>query len=363
MSRQVYYELSQEQVKRINILKMLFALFVVYIHSGVEGVRLSTGEIESALPSWFDYYSYMLTNVIPCCAVSGFFFISSFLLYRKEFIWKDNIRKRIRSILIPYLLMNTFWIVVFAIAQHVPLTQVFFANEDNMVANFSFLRWMQAYGIGARYPFLYPLWFLRNLLVLNLFATVIRKIIDYAPRVTFAAICFVFLFVKNFPFNNFGYLLNPLDLSMWCFGYYFVKNKWDLKKFENNKVLLLLFIVSVIYRIATKNTSIPGVMSYRLCIIIALLFWYAWFSKKLDGKIQEVFLKFSPFNFGVYIFHEMNLTFCQKLIAKLFGSNTTILVLEHFFLPLAIVILVILFCNIFKKIMPKLYSVLIGARV
>lgn len=363
MDRQVIYDLSEEQVKRINILKMLFALFVVYIHSGVEDIKLSTSNVDVVLPKWFEYYSYVLSEVIPRCAVSGFFFISSFLLYRKEFTWKANIQKRLKSLLIPYVLMNSFWIMAFYIGQNIPQTQVFFANENNMVANFSLFRWLQAYGIGAERPFLYPLWFVRNVFVLNLLAVVIKKIIDYAPKVSFVVVSIIFLFISAFPLYNFGYLINPMDLCMWCYGYFFVKYKWNFRKIENSKVLVILFIISCVYRVATKELNISWVAPYRLCIAISLLFWYACFSKNVNGKIQKWLLRFSNFNFGIYIFHEMNLTFCKKLITRLFGYSVNVLVLEYLFVPIVIVFFSIVLCNILKCIMPKFYSVLVGSRV
>lgn len=312
MNEHVKYELSIEQSKRIDILKLLFALFVVYIHAGVSDINFSTGAVETVLPKWFTYYSYILSDVLPRCAVPGFFFISSLLLYRKEFGWKDNIKKRLKTILIPYVIMNTFWIVAFAIGQFIPQTQMFFADKNNIVADFNAVRWIQAYGIGAEYPFLYPLWFLRNIFILNLLATAIKKIIDFKPRASFLVVCIIFLFVSKFPFNNFWHLLAPLDLCMWCFGYFFVKNQWNLEKCDNRKVLIPLFLLSCGYRIFTMNIAISWVGPYRICIIIALLFWYVCFTKNVNGRIQKLFLKLFSYNFGIYIFHERILSFGKK---------------------------------------------------
>ena len=88
------YNISNEQSKRLNIMKLLLAIFVVYIHSGVGEINLETGKVITDLPSWFTYFSYIFSEVIPGCAVSGFFFMSSLLLYKKEFRWMDNIKKR-----------------------------------------------------------------------------------------------------------------------------------------------------------------------------------------------------------------------------------------------------------------------------
>jgi hypothetical protein len=85
-------------------MKLLLALFVVYIHNGVGKVKFANEIITIELPGWFSYYSYALSEVVPRCAVSGSFFMSSLLLYRKEFTWlvSKNILKNIGKVLVEF---------------------------------------------------------------------------------------------------------------------------------------------------------------------------------------------------------------------------------------------------------------------
>lgn len=364
----INYQLTDEQSKRLNIMKFLLALFVVCIHNGVGmgEAKLANGVITTNLPTWFDYYSYALSEIIPRCAVSGFFLMSSLLLYRKKFTWKLNMKKRIKTLLIPYIILNSFWIVVFALGQHIPQTKIFFNNQDNIVANFTLFKWLQAYGIGAPYPFLYPLWFLRNLLILNILAVLIKKIIDFAPRISLTIVCLMFLFLPAFPFNDFCYSIYVSDLCMWCLGYFVVKFKWNINKFDRNKGIFVAFIILLIIRIALMGIGMPIVLRTlisRIGIALSLVFWYSCFSKNINGKIQKLFLSLSGFNFGIYLFHEMNLTFAKKLIAKIFGVNFIIQFFQYIFLPFIIVALVIILCIVLKRFFPRLFAVLTGSRV
>ena len=84
----MYYNITDEQSKRINILKMLFALFVVLIHSDTGDINFSNEIISADVPVWLEYYKYFLSEAISRCAVPGFYCIASLLLYRKEFTWK-----------------------------------------------------------------------------------------------------------------------------------------------------------------------------------------------------------------------------------------------------------------------------------
>lgn len=360
--RETYYELTDNQSKRLNIMKLLMALFVVYIHSGVSEIKFSDTVLTASFPNWFNYFTYFMSEVLPRCAVPGFFFMASFFLYRKSFTWKDNIIKKCKTLVVPYLILNSFWIAAYAIGQAIPATQVFFANQDNIVANFDWFRWLQAYGIGSHYPFLYPLWFVRNLFVLNILAVVIKKIIDFAPKVSFIVLAALFLFLPNFPFDNFCYNFYVVDFVMWCLGYYVVKYKVDINKFDKNIFVLIIFILLSTTKLILKDYNLPA-MVLRITNLTAIVFWYSWFSYFVNGPVQKMFMKFSTFNFGIYIFHEMNLTFSKKLIAKLFGNPLWLLICEYIFLPWIIVSLVIVLCVILKKFTPKLFSILTGARV
>lgn len=78
---------------------------VLFIHSyssEFEGIANA-----SVIVSITDYIS----NVFCDCAVPAFILISSVLLYRKDFLWKDNMKKKVRNLLIPYLIFNALWIV------------------------------------------------------------------------------------------------------------------------------------------------------------------------------------------------------------------------------------------------------------
>lgn len=273
-------------------------------------------------------------------------------------------KKRIKTLFVPYLIMNSFWIFAFGIGQRIPQTQIFFNNPNNIIANFGIIRWFQAYGIGAEYPFLYPLWFVRNLLVLNVFAALIKKAIDAAPRFALFFVCGMFLLLKNFPFNNFCYNLYITDFCMWCFGYFTVKFKWNRNQFDKSKVIAIAYILVLLARTIMKDSNSDlNFLIGRANMVLGILFWYCWFSKSLNKPIQKLLLKYSTFNFGVYLFHEMNLAFCNKLIVRIFGIGLIVQIVQYTMIPAFIIFLTIVFSIFLKKFFPRLLSILTGARV
>lgn len=190
--------ISDDQKRRLNILKMLFALFVIFIHNDLSDIKFSDQLFVIEVPIWYEYFIYLISEVIPRCAVHGFFLMSSILLYRKEFEWKNNIKKKFQTLLTPYFIMNTIWVFVFFLFQSNQKTAVFFGNDDNIIRNLNIIGWLNIYGISAKFPLLYPLWFLRNLFIFNLLAIVIKRFIDKFPRLVFSLTLVVYLFVPAF---------------------------------------------------------------------------------------------------------------------------------------------------------------------
>lgn len=332
------YKLSEQQIKRINILKILFAIFVVYIHSRQTHIKFTGEVIDITLPKWFEYYTYFFSEAISRCAVSGFFMISSFLLYRKDFSWKNNIKKKAKTLIIPYLIMNTLWIIAFFVGQQIPFTRIFFNNQENIISNYNIMKWFQAYGIGGSGPFLYSLWFIRNLFILNLLSSVIKKVIDFAPKIFFFITMMMFLFIQNFPLNNFYTLLNINDFCFWCFGYYLIKYQININKFDKNKIIFFLFIIFLLINTALKDFSFPiiSIIINRFSLILNIIFWYSYFSYAIEYPMQKLLLFYSNYNFCIYIFHENTLTLikknnCKNLWSKFLYSILSISIITNNF--------------------------------
>lgn len=354
MVSNILYDLTKQQSKRLDILKSLFALFIVYIHTN------PTSFVTYDLPVWFECFEYIISELIPRCAVSGFFLLSSLLLYRKEFKWKNNIKKKIRTLLIPYFLMNTLWIVIFAIVQNIPQTQSFFTNEGNIISNFTIFRWLQAYGIGSEYPFLYPLWFLRNLFLLNVLAWMIKRIIDRFPIISLIIILLLYFFLPSIN----CYYFRITDIAMWCLGYFLIKYKVNLNKFDNSRLVPCIYVLTLILSLIFKDTNIAMINLFlsRFRLSISLIFWYSFFSNNYRGIIQRTLLRYAQYSFGIYLFHENFLTFFVKLISKIVEMDLSVLLLEYLLLPCFVVVLVIVFCRCFKKLIPSIFTLLTGER-
>ena len=171
----------------ISLLRFPLAVFVVFIH--VEGRYFHFGSISTG--------SYLIThfisNIICKVAVPTFFFISGFLfflnieVFSRE-IYRKKLRKRIKSLLIPYIIWNTIAFVIYMLAQYYGFNSFFtkFTLTDNIISNI-----VKIYGYTSNWsgtsiisiPFTFrtpidgPLWFVRDLIILSILTPYIYKII------------------------------------------------------------------------------------------------------------------------------------------------------------------------------------------
>jgi surface polysaccharide O-acyltransferase-like enzyme len=171
--------------KRINSLRFLLIVFVVFIHNYVTEVNFSGGTEIYEIPLYVEKIRYLISQIIARVAVPLFFLISGFLLYIKETKYTTTLRKKCRTILLPYILWNILSIIFFFIAQSFSFTKPYFAN--NIIRNFDLIDWIDVF-IGKfttlrqyQYPLVYQFWFLRDLFILYLLYKLIKKIVDKFP--------------------------------------------------------------------------------------------------------------------------------------------------------------------------------------
>ena len=189
------YLITKQDSRTIFVFKGVLAVMVVFIHANYGGINLSTGNIEFGLPVWLEIVRQILSEYIPRCAVPGFFVIAAVLLYKKPFSWKGNMKKKVKTLLVPYLMINAFWIVFYYIAQTVPSLCPYFSDPNKMVRNWGVVEFLDAFlgfgksnGVAIIYC---PLWFVRDLFCLNIISIQIKKIIDRFPIIYGVFLAFV----------------------------------------------------------------------------------------------------------------------------------------------------------------------------
>ena len=155
--------------KTIDAMKALSTIMVVYIHSH-NIVNYAGMESRNTV--------IQLVSVLTGAGVPAFFLISAYLTKKSAKPYKENIKKKVKTLLLPYLL----WILIYVMLEVVGNKVLPTAFSD--VTKWSGVDWIKnLVGIPFVEPPIYsPLWFVRDLFVLNLIAPVFELIINRTPH-------------------------------------------------------------------------------------------------------------------------------------------------------------------------------------
>ena len=353
------YVLSEKESKVIRLIKGVFALMIILIHVDGNGINLANSSVVFEHPYWFQISKRILSDSIPCCAVPGFFLISSILLYRKPFKWFQNIKKKIKTLIVPYFIVNTFWIIFYAIAQSIPMLKSFFSDPNKLVTNWGVLEYLDAYlgfGTSNGVCLLYaPFWFLRDLFVLNILAVLIKKTIDYCPLVVSS----VLIIVIVFNINTHLFFLGRNSLVFFCLGYYVVKYRLkicDLEKigFINS---LILYVISIALEVIFSNY-----ISHFFVICAGLVFWYMVTNKICNAppKLLAFFDMLSHYNFSIFLIHYIPSAIIIKAMFVVMPKKEIIYIFEYFISIIAVLLFSILISWGLEKYTPKIFHILTG---
>lgn len=380
------------QSKMIEFLRFPLAIAVVFAHSfGLPS--------EYVLPDWnagidaMDIYNLIritLSNVSSHITVPVFFFISGFLFFYKvkEFnfsVYKNKIRKRFKTIGVPYLLWNIISIlsvvcllIVVYLAEGKSLTLItkYFETNgwhlfwDSSKWGFDRFDWIGNELIAESGPSNGPLWFLRDLMIVSLLTPVIyflvKKLKKYVVLVLLC--CYV---TKIFP------QIPGLSISTVFFftagAFFSINHRNILTVFGKYQSIIL--ILSVILLLGTVvcdgNNTREGQLIYPFFIIfgsISALNISSYLITKKNWDFPSVLPQSS---FFIYASHSILVLMVSNKICKLIFLNSvvmsylpaTMLSLVHYVVtPLfAIVICLSIYC-LMRRFAPRLLSILTGNR-
>lgn len=348
--------LSGDFSQAIVVFRAILALMVINIHSINTEVHF-TDEIISYDASWLVNIEYFCSQVISRMAVPAFFLLSGFLLYRKSFSWFSNLKKKAISLLVPYFLINTIWILLFAIGQSLPFLSAFFTMESNHILSWKVCDWLKAYGFNSA-PLVANLWFLRDLFVLN-----VLSILFIIPLKKCPIICVLIAFVFWIsPHETHLFFLDKQAFCFWVFGGALAANCVNVNKLCSRIRLDYVFPVYFLFLIldfGTRNTLINSVF-HGVQIIIGIVFWFVLSKALISNYSCKLFKVIGTYSFGLYLFHEYALNILMKIYSRFLPNSPLVSLLGYVFVPTVLTALCVLLCLFLDKKMPKLYCFITG---
>lgn len=345
-------QMTKEESDRIRIVKSIAIVLVVFLHAYTTEVNFENGSQTVILPEWLRLLEVGVSQVMARCGVPIFFLLSAVLLFRAERTYKEVIWKKTRTLLVPYLIWNTFWIVVFFILQSLPFTAAYFSGNNTPILQCSVWEWFGLYGIGREYPQCYPLWFMRDLMAVILLFLPIRKAADKSPQ---AAFC-IGLFLILCPFSFYG----KTALGWFLVGAAAVKKRISIYFFDRYSMgeVGALYCCCVAAALFCDN-----LVTRDIAMLFGIVFWLR-LSKEIYIRktMRRIFLKFSEWVFMIYVLHELSLSSLRKICFRLFPQSPLCWFWEYLLIPVVVMAGCILAGAVLKKHLPGLYRTVTGER-
>lgn len=351
---------------KLKIVSLISMILVVFLHSYNINVSFNSGSI-SFNSGYNLFIQNFLSQGLTRIAVPLFFMISGYLFFLKfngtknEF--KIKFKKRIKSLLLPYLLWSIYGLIFFYLLQLIPYAKNFFVN--NIISNYSFQRILETIFIN---PLPYQLWFIRDLFVMVIFSPIIYWLIRFLrlfPVLLLSVIWFVFF---DFSF----YILSNEALLFFFIGSYFAinKNNFIFNIFDNKYYFLFFILWIVILFIKTQliqmNLELDLIIGFlpKLSILIGIISLWTIYDIVMKGKTQpnKIILFLTSFSFFIYAFHEPTLILIKKGLFYILGSEEIIGLMIYFVAPIITIFISIFVAYFLKKYIPKFYYLITGGR-
>lgn len=183
--------MSQYLSDKIRVLSFFSIMLVLYIHSGFHADEIY------GMPQ-VDFVQHLISGILGQLAVPLFFIISGYLFFLRvpgglaSIISK--MRKRVRTLLIPYLIGCSFFVVFLQLVSMMPGAGKYMNSVSSFFSMpFGELLVGTYFASASGVPFAFQLWFLRDLIII----VALSPVLYYGLKVLkwwFVAVLFVLSF-------------------------------------------------------------------------------------------------------------------------------------------------------------------------
>lgn len=340
-------EISSYNRTKITILNSILILMVLYIHSYY--TESDQFQVASFIARFFSGYAFCGT------ANRLFFLLAGFLFFNNLHTAKDcyyKIKKRVKSLLVPYLIWNCVFVLWYIVLGAIPGIKTF-VNSD-VLSNFDTVYSVISYLFIQ--PANFPLWFLRDLMILVLFSPLILFILK---KTGIGGVLVYHVIGYFFPIFGFWFVLGA--------GLAYCTNLERIEKVLSPTVVIIssiYFLSGCVYVSLNPEYVMPDILGSLMGFSGLIMVWRGYdyvigeSSLLTNEKVRSLF----GYSFFVYLFHEPAFNIIKKIPVKLFGVSEPTLILFYIINPLVMFAIAILLAKLLQRIVPNLYSVLVGGR-
>lgn len=351
--------MTQYLSDKLRVLSLISIIFVLYIHS-----RFQPNEIMGM--AYYDKIQLFTSEMIGRCAVPLFYLISGYLFFMKvpdgvKSIGR-KIRKRIKSLLIPYFIGCVFFVIFYPFVALLPWTSNLINSSSSIMPLFqkpySIILISIFYDGGTGYPCAFQLWFLRDLILIVATSPLWYLCLKHL-KWGFVAVVFVLTYfdVPHVPFYS---------LFWFVLGGQLTKVKIEMGGNGRTKVAIFgLFLIISIVQLLSPDMLEWNLLRIPIIMLGIIGIWglYDAFVEKKFCLSHHKWLGIAcQFTFFIYLFHEPTLNIVRKLIVVMLSKNELGYLTSYLLSPWIFTVCAVFAGLLFRKYLPRVYDVCTGGR-
>lgn len=348
-------EISTRFSRKVTIVSFILAVFVMYIYAK----NLPYYDFGDAHGTLIYVLNQILSETFGRVGVPFFFLQSGYWMFRYDIfdtqsgVLKRKLKKKVRSLGVPYLLWNTLGLLFFLIVTRLP-GMPFRIYEGKIVE----ITWNNIFEGVFLHKFYFPYWFMADLIVLTVFSPVLVLLLrnKYVTYVTITILLILSMLGIDTPVCQTSSILLFMmggALSVYHREYWENPNSNRIE----TAVYILLFLICAVL----KWISIPYFSTIYI-VVAPILFWK---SCELLGEMKAFDhepLWFCKQSFFIYSAHVFPVEAVSSLFSRV-SSNMAWVSFSYVVNPLIVLLLLYVAARILAQWLPKVYGLLCGNRV
>lgn len=360
------------QSRTIAFLRFPLIVGVVLIHSKMSDVVIGGVKMANVTDyPVFEKFMHLFSEIFPAIAVPLFFFISGFLFfYKVETFGKQTyiqkLKKRTRTILVPYLCWNLLIIFLRLFADN--FFPGLLSGRNKLTSDYIWSDWLWTFwntqminpDTAGTYPINYPFWFIRDLMIVMLFSPMIYLFVKKLK--TYAVLILGICWLSGFWIDWVGFSITAF--FFFATGAYFSIHQKNFVNLLKSKLmsLTLVYVAFIVVELCFRG-AIWIEYVHEVGILFGMALAIGMTAYFLGKGCCDVNSFLSESSFFVYAYHAMPLAFIIKLAFRMIQPHSGITLWLLYVLCPAITILIGLgIYYILKRYVPRFTAVITGGR-
>jgi peptidoglycan/LPS O-acetylase OafA/YrhL len=348
--------------QRLDLLRFPLIVFVVYLHATAMEVTYGDTTVRLTGSATVQALKLALSGGLQRTAVPLFFLFAGYLFFLdfdgSPAAWRAKVRRRLHTLLLPYLFWNGLICSLFLLGMALPWTSAYF-NAQGQLARVGPLGVIDAMLGITRLPIVYPMWFVRDLMVLVLLTLPLHALLvrtrwllpvlllalwslnrNWPPRTPLEAVTF---FVLGATLALQGASLFSWEKKLWLFG----------------PIWLLLFVANLTLPLGYLQAWIYKMMLAAGVLVALCLPGHA----LRHVRLSQALIALAPASFFIFAAHEPLMTLVRKLLYRVLAPTPATVIAIYVLLPLAIIAFTAVLYFLLRRVAPRFAALVSGNRI